>query len=86
KGSDPNCVDEDGLTSLHYYCKHISAFHESNYYKSKSHTKMRAEKRFIYAIIDHGANINAVTKIGNTPLHTYLQQYTKHSPRVVYAL
>ncbi|QED21119.1 ankyrin-like protein [Borealpox virus] len=86
KGSDPNCVDKDGLTSLHYYCRHISLFHEGNYYTSKRCTKMYAEKRFINTIIDHGANINAVTKLGNTPLHTYLQQYTKHSPRVVYAL
>ncbi|ABD97350.1 ankyrin-like protein [Cowpox virus] len=86
KGSDPNCVDEDGLTSLHYYCRHISFFHESNYYDTKRYTKMYAEKRFINTIIDHGANINAVTKIGNTPLHTYLQEHTKHSPRVVYAL
>lgn len=69
KGSDPNCADEDELTSLHYYCKHISTFYKSNYYKL-SHTKMRAEKRFIYAIIDYGANINAVTHLPSTVYQT----------------
>ncbi|AOP31688.1 ankyrin [Skunkpox virus] len=86
EGSDPNCIDNDGLTPLHYYCRYISSFHERNYYASKSYTKMNAEKRFINTIVKYGADINAVTKIGNTPLHTYLREYTNHSPRVVYTL
>ncbi|AST09403.1 ankyrin-repeat protein [NY_014 poxvirus] len=87
EGSDPNCVDDkDGLTPLHFYCRYISTFHERNYYASKTYTKMNAEKRFINTIVKYGANINAVTMIGNTPLHTYLREYTKHSPRVIYTL
>ncbi|AOP31894.1 ankyrin [Volepox virus] len=86
EGSDPNCVDNDGLAPLHYYCRHISMFHERNNYTSTPYTKMNAEKRFINTIVKYGADINAVTNIGNTPLHTYLREYTKHSPRVVYSL
>ncbi|AUL80391.1 hypothetical protein [Vaccinia virus] len=54
--------DQEEPTSFHYYCTHISTFYKSNHYKL-SHTKMRDEKRFIYAIIDYGANINAVTHL-----------------------
>ncbi|SNB53722.1 CPXV225 protein [Cowpox virus] len=86
KGSDPNCADEDGLTPLHYYCKHIVVSYGQYYYTHRRHTKMRAEKKFIHTMVDHGANINSVTHSWDTPLHTYLQQLTKHSPRVVYAL
>ncbi|AKJ93637.1 ankyrin [Raccoonpox virus] len=86
EGSDPNCVDKDGLTPLHFYCRYVSAFHERNYYASKPYTKMNAEKRFINTIVKYGADINAVTVIGNTPLHTYLREYTRHRPRVVYTL
>ncbi|AEN03768.1 trunated ankyrin-like protein [Yokapox virus] len=75
--SNINYKDNDGYSPLHYYCKHICIFHEIEY------TKMSKEKRFIKTMVKNGADINIVTKLGETILHTYLKQYVKHDTSII---
>lgn len=59
KKNQINCTDSDGFTPLHMAVKSVHAWRRLDSIK---------------LLIDNGANVNAVDKLGNTPLH-YAQRH-----------